>query len=574
VTNPSEPDLAVDPALVDEQLQLFEKALRATQLYMPNNPVFQRAVTNVQNGFKRVWSELEEIELQVTKDGFTWEGHPVLHGREKAESLAWVLYKDGIRRFSLLPGVEEEEILRLLQVINHARTLALRKTTEEEEAADDLLTLLWTQDFLYVRYQALELGADDLGPLETSEGFGSFAPAGELQATIRSEVEEGGEEVAPQGPHQEGLANVDDFDTTLYFLDPAEIEYLRSEIGREYEEDLHLHLTKVLFDILEFQTYDGARDRTLEIIDHLIPHLLGAGDFQAVAYILAQARLAAEEVADFTSEQRQRLGDLARHLSEPEALAQMLQVIDDAHEKPTEEQLGELFRTLQPESLETLLTWIPRLSDDQVRAVITRSIEPLARAHPEAITGALQSDDVTVVTGALGIVIRLQLQTVGSHLAPLHSHEDPAVRLRLVEALHAVATPTAMRQLTAMVEDAERDVRIAAARALTERRHTPAAERIEQIVLKRLRGADLTEKRAFFETYGVLSGEGAVPHLGRILNPRGILRRKDDSETRACAAMALGKIGAPAAAELQKAEADKDRLVRNAVAQALREVRT
>jgi HEAT repeat protein len=54
--------------------------------------------------------------------------------------------------------------------------------------------------------------------------------------------------------------------------------------------------------------------------------------------------------------------------------------------------------------------------------------------------------------------------------------------------------------------------------------------------------------------------------------PRGLLRMKESSETRACAAMALGKIRTAEAREvLQRAADDKDLVVRNAVSRALRE---
>ena len=64
---------------------------------------------------------------------------------------------------------------------------------------------------------------------------------------------------------------------------------------------------------------------------------------------------------------------------------------------------------------------------------------------------------------------------------------------------------------------------------------------------------DLTEKMAFFEAYGAIAGAAALKALSGILLPRGLLKLKEPPETRACAAMALGKIriprGAGAAAE-------------------------
>jgi HEAT repeat protein len=56
-----------------------------------------------------------------------------------------------------------------------------------------------------------------------------------------------------------------------------------------------------------------------------------------------------------------------------------------------------------------------------------------------------------------------------------------------------------------------------------------------------------------------------------MLETGGFMRKKQDPETRACAAMALGKIGTPEArAVLEAAASDKDPLVRNAVGKALR----
>ena len=51
----------------------------------------------------------------------------------------------------------------------------------------------------------------------------------------------------------------------------------------------------------------------------------------------------------------------------------------------------------------------------------------------------------------------------------------------------------------------------------------------------------------------------------------GFLGRKEDSEVRACAAIALGRIGSDKAIDaLRKAAAEKDFIVRNAVTRALR----
>jgi HEAT repeat protein len=59
--------------------------------------------------------------------------------------------------------------------------------------------------------------------------------------------------------------------------------------------------------------------------------------------------------------------------------------------------------------------------------------------------------------------------------------------------------------------------------------------------------------------------------LDRLLNGKNVLRQKQSPEIRACAAMALGKVGTPASrAALERAASETNPMVRNAVAKALR----
>ena len=71
-----------------------------------------------------------------------------------------------------------------------------------------------------------------------------------------------------------------------------------------------------------------------------------------------------------------------------------------------------------------------------------------------------------------------------------------------------------------------------------------------------------------------LAGASGIPVLERmLLSKGGLLSKGADPETRACAAMALGKIKTvDARTVLEKASQDKEPLVRNAVSRALREV--
>lgn len=547
-------ELALPPAQVEELLSLIGKALRAVQLYLPNNPVYQRALENVRVACRKIWQATDDLVLDVQETELRWESNVVYSHDQKNESIAWTLFKDGVRSVTLRPGVEDTELVRFMQVLHQARTL-------QADAADDLLTLLWQEDFQTLAYTFRELSLDAGSPIETDE-----APTSS-PSDVRHQVEQ-------EVPPQRETVSVDEFDTTLYFLEDKEIAYLQGEVEREYAQDLRHNVLSLLFDLLELQTYGTVRAELISIVENFIPYLLGSGDFHSVAYILRELGVILERGRELIPEHRKALEVIPSRLSQPEALSQLLQSLDEATVHPSEEELGDLFKELKPEALITLAGWVSRLSNERVKTLVKRSAERLATQNQAEVLKALASPDASAALEMVRLAGRLRLNAAPEGMGHLLEEGDRETKLAVVDALTSIASPTALRMLEAAVEDRDRDVRIAAIRFLSSRGHRGAFQRIESAITGgKLRQSDLTEKMAFFEAYGALAGSAGIPMLERLLIPRGLLSRREDPETRACAAMALGKIRSPEARTvLERASQEKDALVRNAVSRALREM--
>ena len=409
---------------IENLMQVVMKGLRATQLYLPNNPVYQNAIQNLRDAFGPVWEECDQLDLRVTESDLLWEDAAVLKQPEKNDSLAWVLFKDGVRTVGLSPGVEDEEILRFLQTLNTARNL-------QPEAEDDLLTLLWEQDFQKIRYEHLELGAESGPPLEKSDE--PPPPPGAAQQAVREELAE-----EDEGPS--AIVSMDDFDSTLYFLDEKEVQYLKDEVEREYQQDLRSNVLTMLFDLLELQSYSTVRAELISILEHFLPYLLAVGDFRAVAYVLRELRVVLERARDVLPEHRETLQSFPDALSDPAALGQLLQSLDEAHVHPTEEDLGELFRELRPRALLTILQWLPKLSNERVRALLDGSARRLCQAYPDQMVGALKGDDEDVLLATVRLAGQLKLPPVVPGLGSLLQRGSIEVRREVVEALAAIGT--------------------------------------------------------------------------------------------------------------------------------------
>lgn len=554
------------PSQVAELLQTMVKALRAFQIYLPNNPIYHRAVENVRQAFAPIWSAVDELVLSVGETELRWENEVVYSQLSKADSLAWVLCKDGMRVLSIKRGAEEEEVVRLLEVINRARFLP-------HEASDDLMTLLWEQDFQFIQYHFMDFEGEG----EALEG--ALMSAGETGPGGRGDAEPAAAEaraarVREEAPSEAaGLVQLEDFDSTLYFLEPAEIDHVAAELQEEYGRDVRAAALNALFDIFELQSDPAVRDEVLGVLETLLPNLLNRREFRAVASLLREARLLASRTAGLTERQRERLQSYEAQLSEPGIVAQLVQSLDESGPLAGDADLIEVLRELRPTALGALVTAVPKVTNAQLRALLEATVDRLAAAHQGEVLRLLREGDPEALPGAIALAGRLQVPAAVGALGELLGHPTPAVRLAVVQALERIGSPNALTHLDRALEDADRAVRLAAIRVLGSRGYKGALRRVEAVVLgKAHKDLDLTERMAFFEAYGAIAGAAGVKTLSTILLSRGLIRFKEPPESRACAAIALGKLRTPEArAALAQAAEDKDLVVRNAVNRALRE---
>ena len=543
---------------VSELIQVMSKALRAFQMYLPNNPIYQRAIQNLRAAFLPVWSATDELVLSVGETELIWEEQVVYQQVNKNESIAWTLFKDGMRALTLFKGAEETELPRFLETINKARFLTA-------DAGDDLLTLLWALEFECIKYRFVDFFTEGGGELPGASGpAGGSASAEERKAKIVEEV----------SSQTKSAIELDDVDSTLYFLDEQEITYLAGELADEYKRDVRGGALNVLFDLMETQPEGPVRDEVLGVLEQLFPNLLTSRDFRSAAAVLRESKLLKERAANLRLEQIQRLDGFVVRLSEVAIVGQLLQSLDEASDLGLDAHAASVLRELKATALETLISWLPNLSSEPLRRMLEEVVDKLASGNTTEVQRLLRIPESPALPGVVAMCGRLQLHQAVPAFTDVVTHSDPAVRLAAVHTLAQLGTPGALTLLERAIDDADRQVRLAAVRAVGTRGYKGALRRIEGVVLgKTVKVMDLTEKMAFFEAYGAIAGANGLKPLSTILLQRGLLRMKEPPETRACAAMALGRIRTAEARELlQRAAEDKELVVRNAVNRALREV--
>ncbi len=192
---------------IHDLLLLMEKRLRTLSTYGADHPIQEQADEEIQAAFTDIWSRLPGLPMTVSEEGLEWEAETVLGTDDKSESLAWALFRAGIRFVSFSPGAEQEEIASLLRAVSWAQTL-----TDEDE--DDLLAFLWTADLQHIRYKAAE--TEDVG--EEIEPRREAVPQPRTAQEVREQVDEDVrapvEEPGRAGLMPEGVLNLEEFEST------------------------------------------------------------------------------------------------------------------------------------------------------------------------------------------------------------------------------------------------------------------------------------------------------------------------------------------------------------------------
>ena len=546
----------------------LDKAVRARRLYQANNPVFLSFVQTLRDALARLWGVTNSLSVTVEEHAFKWEDHSFSVG-EGRDNMAFLFYKDGIRYLTFLPTFEDE-IDAFLDVMHKSRVL-------DQQSDDDMVTILWQKEFTAFQYSYVDALAEglfvpDAVPLRLAEPIQPEQIEADIAQEADFETEQAPTAIQQGKPSVAASIRREDFEETLYFLEPAELAIIHEEVEKEWRRDLKADVLAAMFDRLEDPMPDRQTE-ILRILRQLLPAYLGRGDLASASTILIELNGIVEARDVLGPEQEQLARELFSELSEPAALTQLLRSLEEGAIDPSGVELGIFLRHLGSQALPLLLRATETTRVATLQGRLRLAVEQLGRAYPDRLIELIKSEDEIIAVGATNLAGQMALPSSAPAVVSLLGRPAIPLRRAAVDALIQIKSGAALEGLQRALEDDDREVRIAAARGLTTLRYQPARNRLEAIIDgSRLRDADLTEKIAFFEAFGAVANAESVAMLDRMLNGKNLLRQKQSPELRACAAMALGRVGSPASrAALQKAASEQNPMVRNAVLKAMRQ---
>lgn len=149
-TEPEEVELGNSTAAISVNafLRSFSRVARSFATYDPHNDAIRSFLQDLHDQLHLALRH-GTIELIIRPFEMVWRGEVIYLERRRERSLAWRMFRDGVRKLIIDPEVSWEEILKLLEIIS-IRYVGLR------QREDDVVTLMNKASFQAIGVEAVE----------------------------------------------------------------------------------------------------------------------------------------------------------------------------------------------------------------------------------------------------------------------------------------------------------------------------------------------------------------------------------------------------------------------------------
>ncbi|MEW6324359.1 MAG: HEAT repeat domain-containing protein [Nitrospirota bacterium] len=551
---PLQPDPDVDSQKLKaarELLLQFVKTAKTVRLYLANNPVHQKFLTDLFERFDLYLRAYGALRLKIKQQAFLVDGQMIYENESRQDNLAFRCYVDGISELAFHEGLTQRELVEFLDIMGSEQDPAL--------ADDDLVSLLWKRDFPHISAVVVD-DLPDAGILPEA----AQPKEEKLEELVKRETA-AVELAAVAGPKRPEMP------LTVYKLTDEEIGRLKEQLAKEQQRDAVAQLLDMLGVMLEIEEDPVSFGELLDIMGNLIGLFIERGDLAKAASCAEAASRLCDHSAKNAPAFQGRVREFLLRLGAPESL-QALTVAFNRLKSIEVDQLTRYLQLLPPDAIAPMTELLGTLNSLQARKAVCDVLAQTARDKIELVAGRLRDDRWYIVRNLIYVMGRIGGPKAADYLAPLVRHSEPRVRKELVKTLDAMEASNTVELLLDLLRDRDGGVRVMALRALGRRKSARAVAPLTAMIEERqFREKALSEKLEVFAALAASGQAESMAVLARYLRGGSWWRRAEREQLRWCAAYALKQMGTPEAlALLEEGSQGRNRSVQEACLAALR----
>ena len=466
-------------------LRCFSKAARAFTLYEPQNEAVRRFLQEYREAMQHYLGAHGALDLEVRASELVLRGEVVHAEKDREKSLAYRLFRDGIRRLTIAADAPWEEQLSLLEVLS-VRFMGVRQQEE------DAVTQLTRTAFRSITFRA----ASGLVAAEKDE-----EPAPARKAGARSfPADFDGPPPPLLAPRQFGC----------FPIPPAALEAFHAE---ESPAALPGNAVRMVRELLD--------DVNQEELKTLVPAVEEVRDFLLAELDVKHLRDLARVVAGQHGKAGAILGPALRPLGAPYTLQKLLSTVPSG--QPAPDALVELLDSLTRYGADLIDPLLDRIGKDLEggATAVDPALETLAlravRGKKERLLARLGTAGPALVDVLLRYLQPMEPGAALETAKRLLANADVQIQLGGVRLLEGAK---ADEPLIDLLRARESEVRIAAVNALAQRLVRKAFGAIADAVVERdASGLQEREAEAMGAALAILGPAEAMPLFESFLHP-------------------------------------------------------
>jgi hypothetical protein len=570
-----EESFAPDPQelrAVREILLSLSKVVKASRVYNPDNPAYQKLLQDFTKNLLEFLRDGTILTWDIGQFQISYDGEPVYQNRDPSESLAFHLYKDGLRRLQFSEGLEAEEIHDFLHL--------LQSTLFEPDEDDDLATLLWEKNFANIHAVVVDASrsageggeGSDLATLSRR-----LIDHGKAEIGVSSGVTSGsgaGEDPGPAAGLPDAMPFMPGGSLFLFSVGEDEVEKIKAEMNEEAGRDLAQEFISLLLEILSAKEDIAGSREILAIVERIAESYCLQGNFLKAFQIVRDLRQLLELPLGLPDSRRAAISESIGRMGSSERIGKLSKVLDRADEGAL--QVFKYYASLLgTQAIVPLCEMLGDLEQMKARRILCEAIAEMAQGHVEQLEPATRDQRWFVARNAAYILGMVRDSQGMKYLKGLAQHREPRVRKEAIRSLGAIGDGDCREFLLTYLPSSEGATQALTARVLAnlgEKRALPTL--VKLLEERQFPDRDREEKREILDAAGRLGSDQLLPLLRGFLYRKAIFHREKFEEMREGAALALASLGTEAARRiLQEGARGNDKAIAHVCRNALSQIR-
>jgi hypothetical protein len=442
--NSTEQSVSATEKEVREIAKLLSRAAKNYQMYLSNNRMFLTSLGNLITTLSDFLEVNEVLTLVVHEFDLLHDDVSVYSNTDKYQSIAFRMYRDGIRLLSFHKGITEDDLMAFFE--------ALTKCMETDNLEGDFVTLLWEKDLQAITYYEVNDFEADYEKLKKEAEARRGPPKEITKADIAA------------APWTRAPAKGDRLKPSIA-LTPEEINEVQ-DLTLAVDDDLFLRRAcQVLLQTLDL---DRSKDTYLDMESAF-------EGFLDSCVARKQLGLASEVLGEVTR-RYQKLGN-------QEVLQALARIIRTRHSERNMASIGEVLaggsetehehccsylRQLCPQAIADLVRLLPQCRRPSARAALAASIAEVGRSCSLDIVKAINVTSGDEVALALDVMESIGTEEALANALQFSRHTSPRVRAKVAQLAAKLGNRKALETAKRLILDEDHTVRRRALSSLVE----------------------------------------------------------------------------------------------------------